>query len=118
VTVSFDEDILYVTIPDTAPPFVTVNPTVNQVTIAQAGLQGPPGPASPLDRFAYTHNQTSPSSTWVIDHNLGWNPNVTVIDSAGTTVEGDIEYVSNNRVTLTFTAKGSPVAFSGTAYLS
>jgi hypothetical protein len=113
VTVSFDEDILYVTIPDTSPLFVTVNPTVNQVTIAQSGLQGPPGPASTLDRFAYVHNQNTPSDTWLIDHNLGWNPNVTVIDSAGTTVEGDIEYLSENSLTLIFSS-----GFSGTAYLS
>lgn len=113
MTVNFDEDILYVTIPDTAPLFVTVNPTVNQVTIAQTGLQGPPGPPSTLDKFAYIHTQNSPSDTWVIDHDLGWNPNVTVVDSAGTIVEGDIDYVSTNSITLTFSA-----GFSGTAYLS
>lgn len=89
---------------------VVVAPVTNQISIASSGLQGP---AATLDRFAYVHTQTSPDSTWVIEHGLGWHPNITVIDSAGTNVEGDIEYVSENSVTLRFSA-----GFSGTAYLS
>ena len=61
----------------------------------------------------YVHNQSTPASTWVIDHNLGIYPNVTVEDSAGTTVEGEIVHNSINQMTLTFSA-----AFSGIAYLS
>jgi hypothetical protein len=61
----------------------------------------------------YTHTQGTPSATWVIDHELGFNPNITVEDSSGSTVEGEITYNSLTRVTLTFSA-----AFSGVAYLS
>lgn len=81
------------------------------VPISMAGPQGPPGPAG--SGSAYTHNQGSPSATWVIVHNLGVRPNVTVEDSAGTTVEGEIEHNSENQLTLTFSG-----AFSGIAYLS
>ena len=107
MTVSFDENILLVTVPSTDPPTVVVSPNVNEISIAASGLQGP------AYTPAYVFTQITPSDTWVIEHSLGWNPNVTVIDSAGTNVEGDIEYVSENSITLTFVS-----GFSGTAYLS
>lgn len=62
---------------------------------------------------AYHHIQNVSSASWVINHNLGWKPNVTVQDSAGTTVEGEIVYTNNNSLTLNFTG-----AFTGNAYLS
>lgn len=58
-------------------------------------------------------NQVTSSSTWTITHNLERFPSVTIIDSAGGTVIGDVEYVSNNELTITFSAP-----FSGTAYLN
>jgi hypothetical protein len=50
---------------------------------------------------------------WEIDHNLGWYPNITVIDSAGSIVEGEISYTNENSLVLSFAS-----AFSGNAYLS
>ena len=61
----------------------------------------------------YVHNQGTPEATWVIDHDLGWYPNVTVEDSGGSTVEGEVVYTSADSLTLTFSA-----AFGGVAYLS
>jgi hypothetical protein len=75
------------------------------------GPQGPPGTTPEL--FSYRHIQSVSSSTWQITHNLGWYPNTTVVDSAGSVVEGEIDYVSENNLILTFS---SP--FSGIAYLS
>ena len=66
----------------------------------------------------YTHNQNSVSDTWVIVHNLGKFPSVTVVDSGGTVVTGNVVYDSNNQITLTFFANGNLVAFSGKAYLN
>jgi len=63
--------------------------------------------------LAYAHTQATSSSTWTINHNLDFYPNVTVQDSAGTIVEGEISYTTRNQVVLTFAA-----AFSGKAYLS
>ncbi len=63
--------------------------------------------------LAYAHNQGTSSATWTIVHNLDFFPNVTVVDSAGTIVEGEIVYTSRNQIVLTFSA-----AFSGKAYLS
>jgi hypothetical protein len=64
-------------------------------------------------RVAYQHTQGVTSSSWIITHNLGFYPNITVKDSAGSIVEGEIVYDSANQVTLNFQA-----AFSGLAYLS
>ena len=64
-------------------------------------------------RVAYQHTQGVTSSSWIITHNLGFYPNITVKDSAGSIVEGEIVYDSANQVTLNFQA-----AFSGVAYLS
>ena len=61
----------------------------------------------------FVHNQISAQATWSVTHNLGKHPSVTVVDSAGTQVYGEVEYPSLNQVVLTFSA-----AFSGTAYLN
>ena len=63
--------------------------------------------------LSYVHNQGTPASTWVVPHNLGWYPNITVEDSGGSTVEGEVVHDSVNSLTLTFSG-----AFSGVAYVS
>lgn len=71
---------------------------------------------TPLDRQrmqGYVHYQTVVSSTWTITHNLGKYPSVTVVDSGGNVIIGDVKYVSENEVKISFTS-----AFSGTAYLN
>ena len=64
-------------------------------------------------RVSYEHTQGSASSSWVVNHNLGFKPNVTVVDSAGNIVEGEISYTNSNSITVSFQS-----AFSGYAYLS
>jgi|TARA_R110000764_G_scaffold7536_2_gene26581 hypothetical protein len=66
----------------------------------------------------YTHNQSSASDTWVINHNLEKHPSITVVDSAETVVHGKIEYNSKNTVTITFRLNEDAYAFSGKAYLN
>lgn len=56
--------------------------------------------------------QSTPSATWIIDHNLECFPVVVVIDSSQKTVEGEIEYITKNRVKVSFSG-----GFSGTAIL-
>jgi len=70
------------------------------------GLQGPPGPGDKN----YVHTQASPSALWIVQHNLGKFPSVSVFDSGGDLVEGDVIYDSLNQCTLTFSG-----AFSGKA---
>lgn len=61
----------------------------------------------------YLHSQTVASDTWVIVHNLNKYPAVSVIDSAGNEVVGEVIYNDANQVTLKF--KGG---FKGTATLN
>ena len=61
--------------------------------------------------FIYT--QGTAAQDWDIVHNLSKYPSITVVDSAGTVVHGDAEYISQNQVMLHFSAP-----FSGTAYLN
>jgi hypothetical protein len=62
---------------------------------------------------AYTYEQLVASNHWVIDHPLGKRPSVTVIDSAGTVVYGNVSYEGTNRVVVDFLT-----IFSGFAYLN
>ena len=50
----------------------------------------------------YKYNQSLPSTVWTVNHNLNKYPSVTVVDSAGTIVEGAINYVDVNNLTITF----------------
>ena len=56
---------------------------------------------------------TGTSRYVVLNHNLGFYPNVTVKTSAGDVLETGIDYNSINQITLTMAQP-----FSGTAYLS
>jgi hypothetical protein len=83
---------------------VRVNATEDGHEYVDAGLLG-------VD-LNYTHVQTS-SSSWVIAHNLGKIPSVTVQDGSGNRVHGDVTYTDLNNLTITFN-----IAFAGTAYLN
>lgn len=58
----------------------------------------------------YVHKQETSSDTWEVTHGLGKEPAVTIVDSAGTEVIGEVEYVSLNKCILRFQAP-----FSGKA---
>jgi hypothetical protein len=62
---------------------------------------------------SFVYSQLSASSTWNIIHNLDKYPSVMIVDSANTVVIGNIEYISNNELELTFLSE-----FSGKAYLN
>jgi hypothetical protein len=63
--------------------------------------------------LGYVHIQEVASATWNITHGLGFTPNITVVDTAGTVVEGSYNYPNSSTVVLSFVG-----AFSGRAYLS
>ena len=68
---------------------------------------------SPSTDYTYTHNQITPTNTWIITHNLSKYPSVTVVDSGGTVVLGDVKYINENQIEINFTS-----GFSGKAYLN
>jgi len=71
----------------------------------------PIGPTGGGGDKHYTHVQVSAQLVWNVAHNLGKRPTVAVVDSAGTQVVGEVDYVDDNHLTVTFTAP-----FGGRAY--
>lgn len=69
--------------------------------------------AATLPVSNYIHNQLVVASVWSITHNLGFYPSVTIVDSGETQVIGDVTYINNNQLEVSFS-----VGFSGKAYLS
>tara|TARA_R100001463_G_scaffold50268_1_gene100399 strand:+ start:207 stop:461 length:255 start_codon:yes stop_codon:yes gene_type:complete len=71
-----------------------------------------------LGSITYIHVQSSSSDTWVITHDLGRFPSVTVIDSGGNVLTAAVTYNSENQLTITFLSNGSALATTGKAYLN
>lgn len=63
--------------------------------------------------LTYIHIQSSPSSEWTINHNLQKYPSVSIVDSAGSFVVGDVIYTDINSLRIIFSS-----GFSGKAYLN
>jgi len=64
-------------------------------------------------RDHFIHTQSVASTTWTVTHNMGKRPSVSIVDSSGDEVIGQVNHVSINQLTITFSA-----AFSGVAYLN
>jgi hypothetical protein len=64
-------------------------------------------------RETFIFSQNSASDLWIIVHPLNKYPSITIIDSANTEVEGDIEYVNLSTVHVKFNS-----AFTGVAFLN
>lgn len=73
-------------------------------------------PESETAAFAgYTHLQNAASSSWAINHQLGYRPaGIIVHDTAGNDWEPEVEYLDENNLILRFGVS----SFTGTAYLS
>jgi hypothetical protein len=94
---------------------ITVTESVSQVSVStSSNVASIAAGFSPDSAHAtYTHNQASPSSTWSIVHNLNCRPAVTIVDSGGNVQIGEVLYVSDNAITVSFVS-----AFGGYAYLN
>lgn len=66
-----------------------------------------------LERETFVHTQIEATKEWIISHSLDKYPAVAVVDSAGSIVIGEVDYISKSIVRLRFTAE-----FSGKAYLN
>lgn len=64
-------------------------------------------------RSRYVHDQPVAASTWNITHNMRFYPNVSIVDTALSKVVGEVTYLSENALTVTFSH-----SFAGKAYLS
>lgn len=93
------------------------NPLYPQTTIEQVvGLQDTIDNVNEKIDAAissYTHNQSSASDVWTINHNLNKYPSVSVVDSAGSQVICEVRYIDANNLECKFVG-----ALSGVAYLN
>lgn len=95
--------------PTTQPVNITVTPS----TPAAINVSNIYAGAINQTTVSFLFTQSVASTTWSIAHNLGYYPNVTVVDSTATVCEGDIVYTNTNTMTITFSQ-----AISGKAYIS
>jgi hypothetical protein len=61
----------------------------------------------------HVHYQTISEIEWTVIHNMNKFPSVTIVDSAGSIVEGAVDYINLNSCKITFCG-----AFSGKAYFN
>jgi len=85
--------------------FTSRQPVIEDINGLQEALEYTPR--------TYVHDQGTPSVLWSITHTLEKYPSVSVVDSAGSRVEGLVTYIDINNLTISFNA-----GFSGTAYLN
>lgn len=86
----------------------------------EQGPEGPPGPTGPPGpgggaSASYTHTQGSASVTWTISHNLGFRPNIQVLDVLGEEMVG---YTRTDAIDLNTTTLTWPDLLSGLAIAS
>jgi hypothetical protein len=63
--------------------------------------------------LSFVYEQINASNTWVVNHNLGKKPSVTIVTTTDTTVIGEITYNNENKLTINLSS-----ANSGKAYLN
>lgn len=110
------------------PPYVATNTVINQYDVSSyftsavwGDILGDISNQTDLwnilsdlyNRDNFEFNQSVPTVSWTIIHNMGKNPSVTTIDNSGNSIEGNIQYDSVNQITIYFS---QPV--SGKAYLN
>jgi hypothetical protein len=64
-------------------------------------------------KLGYVFTQSTPSTTWTINHDLNKYPSVNIVDSANDEVIGEVNYASASQIVIRFSA-----AFSGKAFLN
>lgn len=50
----------------------------------------------------YTYQQKDPAKVWEVYHNLKKYPSVTIVDTLSNVIAGDVTYIDDKRVTITF----------------
>ena len=98
-------------------PFITAQYILEQVN---SDWEATSGPAEILNKPIigeadknYVHDQAVPKSIWTIDHTLNKKVSITITDTAGTVVEGQVTINDGNKVVIEFN-----FPFSGEAILN
>lgn len=89
-----------------ADPPVELEGTGVVLELSALGLQGPKGdtgePGDDVAPFIFT--QASALAEWIINHNKGWNPLVTVLSPGGIEVEAQVTHMSVNQTRVYFSS--------------
>jgi hypothetical protein len=101
--------IVQISMVDTSSPVQSVNGMTGHVLL---DLQFEDIEQSdPVNHVKYVHTQASISSTWTINHNLGFFPNITVLDNSNRILETFIQYNNINTATIIMNSAASGKAF-------
>lgn len=123
VFIDTTDSVTSVTLTDNAPDLAVQLSTVDTTAMVQSvnGKTGhvvidyPDINENPVNHVRYVHTQTTVSNDWTINHNLGFFPNVTILDndSPPRIIEADIRYLNTSSVRIIMNT-----SMSGTAYLT
>lgn len=91
-------------------PAVIIDNDIENIVIADVGLQGPPGTGS---SDFHTHIQAVADNIWTINHTLPFRPNISVVNDAGQIIYANVDYASDTQIIVTHS-----VPVTGKAYLS
>lgn len=91
---------------------VTLNFTEEIISLEVVGQVGPRGPAGASSGFFRFH-QATPVLQWSFVHDLPYPPAITVVDTAGSALYGDLLYIDDQTIQIDFS-----VPTAGYAYLS
>jgi len=50
----------------------------------------------------YSYTQVSPSSLWIVNHNLGYRPVIEILSDGGLVVEAGVAHISVNQTQISF----------------
>lgn len=71
-----------------------------------SAITGPAGGAT----IVYVHTQSTPATTWTINHNLGFRPSVELLDSGSQEIDADVSHPSVNQTIVTLKAATAGLA--------
>lgn len=87
-------------------PPILIKPVDNPpIVIIPNNAPGPPGPPG---FSGMTFVQSTPSSIWTINHNLGFSPSVDLYTTGGLEMLATVHHTSLNQTLVTF--NGEPIA--------
>ena len=99
----------------TVTPKTTVSVTLVGVSTGTVAVQSPTGsagvtltqffkgdPGADGQTLVYQHTQSAPSDTWIVPHNMGVRPNISVYTPGWVEVEALVVHVDNNNAQVQF----------------
>jgi hypothetical protein len=98
-TVIVEQKVTKVTVSSTGQQILVKSPIVKIVTM---GILGPPGPAGPAGSVNAFEQTFSSAINWVVNHNLGRRPLVTILSTGDVEVEAHVVHTNLNQFIVYF----------------